>query len=173
MDRLQRLYQSSLQEVQRLGIKPSRRIHGVIVNTRAKRRLGCCKRNRVHGIEGFQIEISANVMDCDEQQIKEVLIHEILHTCRGCFDHGKKWKLYAEMVSDAYGYHISRTKDAPEVQPDYQYEIRCKQCGSVFYRVRRSKVVVSPEDYRCGKCKGQLEVSAYHKKEAPSDTRLT
>ena len=39
---------------------------------------------------------------------------------------------------------------------EYKYKIRCKKCGIVFYRQRLKKNFI--RDYRCGACKGKLEL---------------
>lgn len=163
MEKLQRLFAEAMKEIEGLGIRPSTRIYDIKVNTRAKKRLGCCKKVSLNLIPGFQLEISSRLLDSGERQLKEVIIHEILHTCKGCFNHGKRWKAYAVLVNKAYGYHVSRTADCEGLEQAYRYEIICENCGNVFLRMRKSKVVRKPENYRCGKCKGSLEVKEYEK----------
>lgn len=161
MEKLERLFKKSLEEVEDLGIKPSKKIYSIKINTRAKKRLGCCKKVAINMIPGFCLEIASHLMDGDEDKIKQVIIHEILHTCKGCFNHGEKWKQYAEKVNKAYGYCISRTADYDASEEVYRYAIVCKNCGNVIYRIRKSKVISNPDDYRCGKCKGLLEVKKH------------
>lgn len=58
------------------------------VNYRAKKRWGQCKRLS----DGtFSININAIFLDerNEEQGLKNTIIHELLHTCTDCFNHGK------------------------------------------------------------------------------------
>jgi predicted SprT family Zn-dependent metalloprotease len=134
------------------------------INTRA-RRWGQCK--RITG--GYSINISATLLDerNDIDGLKNTIIHELLHTCDGCMNHGEKWKAMAKKVHQAYGYNIKRCSDTDEkgVKKDtrpkqkaikYKYEVKCKKCGNVYQRSKMSNVIQHPEHYTCGKCHGEL-----------------
>ena len=135
----------------------------VIVNPRPKKRFGCCRRNE----RGFDIEISRFVLECDDSVILCVLAHEVLHTCGGCYDHGKIWKMYARAMNDAYGYDIKRTSsfedaglNAPEERTrceNVKYIIKCRRCGKEYPRRRCTKTVRNIHRYRCT-CGGRLTV---------------
>ena len=135
------------------------------INTRAKNRRGQCK--RVSSILNcFTININCMLLDekNSEQALIDTLMHELLHTCKGCFNHKNEWKRLAEKVNKIYNYNIKRT--ASEV--DYgieietenitepKYKIQCTGCGRVYTRQRKSKVIVHPENYRCCNCGGEL-----------------
>ena len=93
----------------------------------------------------------------------QTLAHEVLHTCRGCANHGKRWKEYAQRMNRAYGYHISRTDTCQALGvPDISrvnYVLVCRSCGARIPRARRSKLVQHPEHYRC-RCGGMLTLEA-------------
>ena len=135
----------------------------VIINTRAKARLGACKMKKGKLRKHFTIEIGSALLICEERQIKEVLAHEIIHTCPGCMNHSSKWKKYADIMNKAYGYNIKisyQLKDdrlSEKLKERYNYRIYCKECGAEIFRQRKSKVVSHPERYRC-RCGGKLEV---------------
>ena len=158
--RLEKLMQEAILELEEIGIQPSEDIKGIKPNNRAKRRLGCCKKS-VDGREvKYEIEISTILKEKTNREIKEIIHHELLHTCKGCLNHGPKWKSLAAKVNDAYGYHIKTTAELPhpeegEAKP-YRYEIRCSKCGNTGYRMKKSKVIMHPENYRCSKCGGRL-----------------
>ena len=85
---------ASIRELRTLGVPISREIRpGLVVNTRAQRRLGCC----VYRDGAFTIEVSARILE-DSQLFKVTLLHELLHTCYGCQNHGKRWKSCAQKV---------------------------------------------------------------------------
>ena len=66
-------------------------------------------------VEYYHIEVSEFILGCDPEKIRGVLAHEILHTCKGCYNHGNMWKEYAAMMNSAYGYNIKRTSSNEEM----------------------------------------------------------
>lgn len=131
----------------------------VLINKRAKKRFGACKKTS----NGFIIEISEFILDADLEHIKTILAHEVLHTCRGCQNHGKKWKIMTRAMNAAYGYNITTTTsyekmglDKPKQQNQYKYMIQCQSCGKIIYRQRKSNLITHTGNYRC-KCGGFLK----------------
>lgn len=134
------------------------------VNTRAKKRWGQCR--AIPG--GYSINISVVLLDerNDEQGLKETIIHELLHSCKGCMNHGENWKRLAAKVNRAYGYNIKRCSSAEDkgVQEETRpvnvrivnYIIKCNKCGHTYTRTRMSKLIQRPERYRCGHCGGVI-----------------
>lgn len=144
-------------ELRALGIPVSPNIlPGVRVNSRAKRRLGCC-----YGQQGvYTIEVAARLLD-DARLLRETLLHELLHTCPGCRNHGEKWKRYAAVVNQNMGTDIQRTVRLEEEpvalrREEVKYILRCEACGKEIKRMRLCKVVKSPWRYRC-LCGGKLK----------------
>lgn len=129
----------------------------VRINSRAKRRLGCCfYRDGV-----YTIEVSSRLLERPEL-LRQTLAHELLHTCRGCRNHGEQWKAYAQAVNQAFGMKIERLAPLEEGDPqrlrrdEIKYALQCQSCGAVLYRARMCKVVKSPWRYRC-QCGGKLK----------------
>ena len=144
-------------QLRELGIPLGKHIAPQVeVNTRAQRRLGGCIRK-----EGaFTIQVSQRLLDQPEL-LRNTLLHELLHTCYGCQNHGKRWKAYAQKVGQALGVDIRRTALVEESwvplrREEVKYLLRCQSCGRVIPRRRRSKAVEHPERYRCA-CGGKLE----------------
>lgn len=144
------------------SIKPEVRI-----NSRAKKRFGCCRTEKTFAGQQYEIELSQKVLACKEKKIKEILAHEILHSCGSCQNHGKKWKIYANAMNRRYGYEI-RTTTTDEAmglpmqearcREEYKYFLRCQGCGAVLSRKRESRLTRHPECYRCAKCGGKLKI---------------
>ena len=131
----------------------------VLINKRARKRFGACKKTT----KGFTIEISEFMLDADLVHIKNILAHEVLHTCRGCQNHGKKWKVMAQTMNAEYGYQITTTSsyekmglEKTEQQNQYKYMIQCRSCGKIIYRQRKSNLITHTNHYRC-KCGGFLK----------------
>ena len=133
-------------------------IVSVTVNTRAQKRWGQCKKIGSY----YMIDISSRLLSESVELIhlEDTIIHEILHTCRDCMDHGKEWKRLADKVNAAYGYNIKRTASMQEVgiEPIHaKYKFVCNGCGQVINRMRESKFTRNPNAYKCGICGGKFE----------------
>ena len=135
-----------------------------IVQDKADRRWGQCRKR--YG--KFEIGISYKLIDenwskTDEGLINTIL-HEVLHNCEGCLNHGSQWKYYADKIRNKYGIDITRTSSAEKKQVDlekqlslYKYVLRCKKCNMEIRRMRMTDVISQYSHYRCGKCNGELE----------------
>ena len=127
----------------------------VRINRRAVTRFGCC----IYKEGKYVIEVAERVALGPEESCMETLAHELLHTCYGCRNHGKRWKGYAEKMNRAYGYAISRSSTNEELRVKEmrpcKYLLRCENCGMEFKRFRSSDLTKHPERYRC-KCGGRL-----------------
>ena len=98
-------------ELRSLNIQPGE-INSWIVNTRAKNRWGQCKRY-LPGL--FNISISARLLQdsVSDQAAKNTIMHELLHTVKGCYGHKGKWKVLAMTVNRLLPqYTIKRTTSA-------------------------------------------------------------
>ena len=75
-----------MNELDNIGIEYGNIIE-FTVNTRAKKRWGQCR--AVPG--GYSINISSVLLDerNDEKGLKETIHHELLHSCKGCMNHGE------------------------------------------------------------------------------------
>ena len=140
-----------------IGIPVSNRLEPEVrINTRARRRLGCC----YYQSGRYWIEVSQAVLE-DEDLLKQTLVHELLHTCPKYRDHGPKSKAYAQTVNEKLGYRIERTvkTETPAGSlrhEEIKYILECQSCGAQIKRMRMSKAVKSPWRYRCP-CGGKLK----------------
>lgn len=104
-----------------------------------------------------------NIYLTNEQDIKNTIAHELLHTCPGCRNHGIIWEKYAKRF-DKYGYTITRVTDEgifernPKLKQanEPKYRISCKHCGFVTYRNRNYNI----NRYKCPKCGGKLHIES-------------
>lgn len=115
-----------------------------------------------------EIEISKWVMKLNDNIIKNTIMHELIHCMPYCNNHGKEFKRYAQYINSQLGYEIKRLGNKErdyeksnvnfdvKTNIKYNYKIKCKNCGLIFYRQRLNKNLI--RDYRCGKCKGKLEL---------------
>ena len=154
---LKAVYSECIAEVVNAGIVPGN-IVSVTVNTRAVRRLGQCRRR----YNNYHINISSMLLSDSVpiEILKNTIIHEILHSCNGCMNHGETW-LRLAAIMNARGYKIETTAKADTMQyierPKAAYTIVCESCGHVFERYRMSDLVKNTDNYRCA-CGGKLRL---------------
>ncbi len=133
------------------------------VNSRAKNRWGQCKQIQPGS---YTISISSQLLqdDVSDVAVKETVIHELLHTVKGCHGHTGRWKQLAAKVNRLLPqYTIKRCSSSEEkgiqCAPQavtYRYKLRCVRCGQEILRQKASSLVTHPERYRCAKCGGNL-----------------
>ncbi len=133
------------------------------INRRAKRRWGQCRKFP----DGhYEINISDRLLESikQKQALKTTIMHELLHTCYGCMNHGTRWKSYAGKVNSAYGYEVKSTETPQEMGlseeavekslAQFKHKFVCTGCGAVIYRQRESKFTRHHNRYRCARCHG-------------------
>lgn len=165
MKDLMKIAKECMAELDALGIQYGT-VRNWTVNKRAKCRWGLCKRIEP-GV--FDISISWRLLEdsTDGSGAKDTAMHELLHTCPGCYGHKGRWKELADKVNAAYPhYHIKRTSGSWEKgvkHLDYtpreytvKYRFECVWCGATFERKKESKLVKHPEKFRCGNCGSRL-----------------
>lgn len=160
MKNFKALYTECMSELDAIGIE-----YGTVtsweVNTRAKSRWGQCK-GLGHGYYSINITNRLLADNIDDMATKNTIMHELLHTCEGCMNHGTEWQRLANKVNKVYGYNIKRTTsyeekgiEQPE-QPKAKYVIGCPCCGAKWEYMRMTKAVQDPRRFLCGKCKKEL-----------------
>lgn len=166
-EKLNNLLEIVIKQVRQCKIPASRNINPkVYINTRAKKRYGACRLRKEKGRRFYTIEVSSVLYNSTDEIIMGVIAHEVLHTCNGAMNHGEKWKRYASIMNETYGYNINRVSTPEEMNlkeireekiNNAKYMIKCRKCGNEIYRMRKSNVINNPGKYRC-KCGGELEV---------------
>ena len=163
MKDLQKIFEDCLAELASIGITPEP-ITDVSVNSRAKKRWGQASRNNARGT--WSISISDRLLDdsVPDEAARNTMIHEILHCVDGCTGHTGKWKALADICNEKLGTRIRRCSDYSDMTsckdvlyPEGKYVFRCKKCGQIVTRMKRSKFVDNYTRYACGKCRGRFE----------------
>jgi predicted SprT family Zn-dependent metalloprotease len=140
-------------------------IDGFEANNRLKTCWGECKRRSAdwwYKTDYFIIQINAMLLrdDVPEVSLIQTLIHEILHTCENCFNHGKQWKRYADIINTKYNLNVSRLNSQQslglsEIMP-IKHKFICNNCGTVVTRTRDSKFTQHYSKYICKRCGGKF-----------------
>lgn len=99
-------------------------------------------------------------------RLKESLIHELVHTLPGAFNHGIYFKDYGRMFHSYYpDFVIERVSHGgssytpPVRKRNYKYKITCNTCGAVSRYQRKIQTVelceMSPSVCHCSRCNGR------------------
>lgn len=165
MKDLNRLYADCVLEMVRIGMDISSNITKISVNKRLSRALGrCIMQDRTYRIE---VQPCMLADDVDDRMTKNTIIHELLHTCPGAFNHGYEFQRRARQVNALLGYSISTTTnvnvltDAGVIlkQPHYRYGCVCTRCGKMTSRYQRwTSKLEHIENWRHTPCGASLKV---------------
>src|SRR5699024_4635554 len=106
----------------------------------------------------FSINISSRLLqdDISDTACKNTIMHEIIHTCNHCFNHGNEWKHISNIVNDCYSFYNIKRCTSPEEKgineniekKEAKYILRCTKCGKLFYKNRMCKVIKYHELYQ-------------------------
>ena len=170
MKDVQKLFRECVMEMESIGMDISTRIVEVKVNSRLSRALGrCCVVSRVNGNYWFRIEIQPNMLvdGIDDAVPKNTLMHELIHTCPGAFNHGYEFQRRAEAVNRKLGYNVHTRTSADSLEAaggtlkkkTANYGIFCMKCCKVVEtRNRWSSTLERIGSYRHSGCGGSLKV---------------
>lgn len=137
-------------------------IHYIVVfNTRAIKRYGQCKK-----LSNNYFEININkkfAQYCKIEDVKNTIVHEILHSLPNGMNHKGQWSHYANIVNYKLPhYHITRTncyEGYAETKPVPKYIVSCPHCEGLEWKYYRASEVVknllgkNTRRYHCPKCK--------------------
>lgn len=84
----------------------------------------------------FNIYINSLFLDedCPLIELKDTIIHELIHTCPRCGIHGKTWMKYAKIMNEKYGYELTTSKDNDEIfhkDKPILHKYVCPKCESI------------------------------------------
>ena len=136
----------------------------VIEFTKSKRKLGTCwKEVDDTGYTTCRFTFSKYILDFDNiEWITNVIYHELSHAIDyyNNVHHNKTWKLIAMKINKECGCNI--TMRVPREVMDYlgktnKYIFKCKGCGTIVTRQKKSKFTENYDLYRCGKCGSEFE----------------
>ena len=147
-----------LTNLQKIGVDtptPSRN-YRLKFNGRATSRFGKIKRI---GTNHYEIELNSihNEVDND-QNVKNTVIHEIIHSLPGCMNHGFLWKEVCDKYNRAYNTQLSRTSIASTeymsiVSTKYKkYTLTCNKCKHEWQYSKNTKLVKMAREGKELKC---------------------
>lgn len=116
-------------------------------NPRLTATWGRCKRLTEYT---YRVEVKSRLLEQDvpHEVLMNTVLHELLHTCKGCMNHGAQFKRYAARLN-AQGWNVATYVTAeereavPEPEATYKYRATCCSCGQAWSYQRRGAVVRS------------------------------
>ena len=161
MKNLNELLKEAMEKCAAVGI-PYGNITEIKLNNRLSKCWGRCL-TKDH--KNFWIEINGKYASDEfstNDNIIEVICHEIIHTCEGCWNHGYKFMQYGKLLTAAYGIIVqttdsaeNRTIDKIAWENSKKYAVKCN-CRTI-YKDRMCDIIRYPHIYECNKCKGKFE----------------
>lgn len=89
--------------------------------------------------------------------LEESIIHEYIHTLRGCWNHGPKFQYWCDVLNHMYGFNLKATTPSSEyglstaeIKKESKYTMICKKCGHTYSYMKKPRYAIS--DYYCTKC---------------------
>lgn len=149
MHDLRKVFLECVREMREAGIPiQGNKIVGIVIEDLDDCLGMCCKDEK----GDFTIIIRKGLLEdkCPIKELKEVIIHELIHTCKRCGIHGKTWRKYAQMLNDACGYSLLAGKDMDSIfhsEMPITQRFVCRDCGSTFESRRRDR-----HDCKCVFC---------------------
>ena len=117
---------------------------------------------RKDGYIAYKLEISTQLSGEDDRTVKRSFSTNCCTPVRNVRITERNGSQLSQRVNREYGYAISRVASADRFiwkeKRDCRYKLICRNCGNVSYRIRKSKVVSRPENYRCSRCGGRIRV---------------
>ena len=134
---LEKIYRKCVQECKNVNIpiRDDKVVKIEFTDEDIGENLGFCILNEEYMT--FSIFISSIFLEKNGpiKELKETIIHELIHTCNRCWGHGKTWMKYAKILNDKYKYELTTFKDYDAIfhkDKPILHKYICKNCGSLF-----------------------------------------
>ena len=149
--RIERIFTKVVADAKAVGVP-----HGPVASVKVCHRrneVGVCKARR-DGL--FEIAFSEVFAELDDRDVADTLMHELIHTCPGAFNHGPVFKRWMHRVN-LHGYRVTVAEYSKAAQAMRSADIAASgdevilvcDCGCRFVKSRRTKVAQHPGNYLC------------------------
>jgi len=172
---LNKFYDDVINDCKRLNIPvDEKRIIGKISLMNARGAVGKC--HRKCGL--YYIKFSSFYLGFDERHAKDIIMHEVIHTLKDCFNHKYEFKKWMNFVNrNGYHVHVKLNddyeakefakqhckeayikKNKPQRQDNEKiYKIQCPCCKDIIsFSSSTASAYLNPENYTCTKCNSTL-----------------
>jgi hypothetical protein len=105
MTDLNKLLECVINDATHIGIPISDKIEPIIyIDKKRYDRVAACYKYPFP--VKYEIHLSQDTLRAEKMEIKNIIAHEVLHTCFLSMDHGIPWKVYQKMMNERLGYNI-------------------------------------------------------------------
>lgn len=105
MNKLSKLLSHVINDAVSIGIPVSDKIEPIIyIDENRYDRVAACYKYPFP--PKYEIHLSKDTLRTSEKEIKNIIAHEVLHTCFLSMDHGMPWDIYQKRMNDKLGYNI-------------------------------------------------------------------
>ena len=105
MPNLDKLLKSVVNDALSIGIPVSDKIEPTIyIDANRYDRVAACYKYPYP--KKYEIHLSSDTLRATETEIKNIIAHEILHTCFLSMDHDIPWRIYQKSMNERLGYNI-------------------------------------------------------------------
>lgn len=123
----------------------------IVINNRYRKTLAMCSYKNGKYI----ISINKHILGSDTMVLEEIILHELIHTINGCFNHSPKFKKYCEILNKEYGYNLGTHTDEDKLIYDNTIKrivYCCPGCNRQFSMFKSTN-----KHYQCPFCYSILE----------------
>lgn len=107
MNKLNLLLNNVINDATHLGIPVSDKIEPIIyIDEKRYDRVAACYKYPFP--LKYEIHLSKDTLRTSEKEIKNIIAHEVLHTCFLSMNHDVPWKIYQKRMNDQLGYNIKK-----------------------------------------------------------------
>lgn len=160
MRNLQQVFNECLMEVNAINI-PIGNIES-IEWAGFRNKWGLCIHHIDSGIYDIKISSRCKNTNIRLADLKNIIFHEMIHTCDGCMEHNKLWVGYALALDENYGYDVATAKtdfDLWNYDTPIICKLICKNCGGKREIRRKSswERIQNGDKLICQWCKSGME----------------
>ena len=149
--RIERIFTKVVADAKAVGVP-----HGPVVGLEVRHRrneVGLC----IPRGDGFVIAFSEVYATLDDDEVADTLMHELIHTCPHCLNHGQIFHKWAGLVNHLKGYHVTTKARGAAYQAARHADVVAKHdlvvlacpCGCRLEVSRNRAVAKRPGNYLC------------------------
>lgn len=138
MEKIQEIFEFCKRLMNENNIPISKNIQNeIVINTRLRKTLAICEKKG----KNYVITFNSHIMETDKNILIQIMLHELIHTIKGCLNHGPKFKKYCKILNDKYGFNIDTHFPAREITYTNMtiYRYTCSKCHKQFFFYKNTK----------------------------------
>lgn len=105
MNKIDKILQEVIKDAKSVGIPISNNINkNVFIDKRRYDRIAACY--EYEAPRSFVIHMSEKTLKANNKTLRDVLMHEIIHTCYFSMEHDGAWSAFKDVVNQKLGYNV-------------------------------------------------------------------